>query len=122
MADVIPFEFPDDGWHNLNLVEGAVTIRNRSGMPVSIYRTEVDTVPTDESLAALGINPLEIGGSINEISTEEGEFVYGKAVSGQGAVTVRHRGTIDPSEDITYLAAALDSLTEIGRASCRERV
>ena len=111
MADVIPFEFPDDGWHNLNLVEGAVTIRNRSGMPVSIYRTEVDTVPTDESLAALGINPLEIGGSINEISTEEGEFVYGKAVSGQGAVTVRHRGTIDPSEDITYLAAALDSLT-----------
>jgi hypothetical protein len=98
-------------WIKLEGIDGSFTIRNRSGHPVSIVLSDVDEVPTDAGLAELGINPMEIGGHIFEVSTSEAyPFAFAKAGDSQASITIRPFGSIDPSEDITYLSQLLDAI------------
>lgn len=109
MSEIISFTFPDTGWHDLTLYPAGVTIKNTSGYPISIVITETGVLPDDLDLQSRGIDPLEIGGLINEITVPVNKFVFGKSVLGLGFVTVRPEGTLDPSEDITYLATVLNN-------------
>ena len=110
MPDITNFTFQDTVWHPLNLYPGSVTIKNQGGQPISIVINTTGVTPTDGQLLAQGVNPLEIGGLINEVSTKPNEFIFGKSASGSGSVNVRVAGTLDPSEDITYLATELNQL------------
>lgn len=113
---VVTISLTDANWTKLEGVDGPFTIRNKSGHPISIVRVaSTDAPPTDESLAASGIDPVEIGGSIFEVSTELNQVAFAKAIDGQGELTIRPYGTLDPSEDITYLATLLDVVNNLIR-------
>lgn len=112
MANITTFEFTDNQWHNLKLMPSNVTIKNIGGTPISIFFNTTGIAPTQEELSAAGINPIEIGGLQNEITTKSGQYVFGRAASGAGTVTIRQEGTLDPAEDISYLANILNSLQE----------
>lgn len=112
MSEIITFEFVDTEWHNLKLLPSNVTIKNIGGTPISIFFNMTGVAPTEAELAAAGTNPIEIGGLQNEITTKTGQYVFGRAVSGVGTVTIRQEGTLDPAEDISYLANILNNLQE----------
>ncbi len=112
MSDILSFEFADQDWHNLNLLPGAVTIKNTSGIPISIHFNMTGVVPTVDDINSVGENPVEIGGMINEITTLPGQYVYGRSASAVGTVTVRPAGSLDPAEDISYLANILNNTRE----------
>lgn len=112
MSDITTFEFQDWDWHNLKIFPSNVTIKNIGGTPISIYFNNTGVAPVNDELIAAGINPLEIGGLQNEITTKDGQYVFGRAASGQGTVTIRVAGTLDPSEDISYLANVLNDTRE----------
>lgn len=104
---VTTYEFTDDLWHLLNPEAEHITIRNRGGKPVSIHFTDTPDGLTDDQVLE---DPLEIGGIVNELSTDGNNYAYAKAPLGEGVITFRPYGTIDPSEDITYIAEALNQL------------
>lgn len=112
MADIITFEFADTDWHSLKLFPSAVTVKNIGGTPISIYFNDTGIAPTEAELLAGGIDPVEIGGILNEITTQPDQYVFGRAASGSGNVTVRVAGTLDPSEDISFLANVLNNVQE----------
>lgn len=112
MSNVTTIEFTDTDWKKLSVLAGAVTVQNKGGTPISFVITDVDVLPTDADLSSRGINPSELGGLINEVSTTDAQFIYGKAKSGIGTVEVRPYGTLDPSEDISFLAILLNNVVE----------
>ena len=101
-----------DIWTRLDEEFGTnlITVRNIGGTAVSIYITENTTIITDEYLSELGIDPIEIGGIAYEISNNTGERFWAKAIDTDGKVSIRIKGTLDPSEDITVVSSALNSL------------
>lgn len=102
-----------DVWTRLDSTfteNGLVTVKNIGGTAVSIYKTTETTKITDTYLEDLGINPIEIGGITYEVSNDTGERFWAKAVGAAGKVSVRIKGTLDPSEDITVLSAAINDL------------
>ena len=113
MADIVTYEFTDTDWHLLSADPDALTVKNKSGHTISILIKDTDELPDDNDLLANGINPPEIGGMICEISTQVNEYIFAKSVSGQGLVTIRPFGTLDPSEDITHLADVLGTLQNV---------
>ena len=87
-----------------------VTIRNIGGTSVSAYlNSDSSFEVSDEHFASLGIDPLEIGGLIYEISNIDGEEVWVKANESTGRISVRILGTISPDEDIVKQATLLNS-------------
>ena len=82
-----------------------VTIRNIGGTAVTAYKTyeELTSTTIDTYLKDNGIDPLEIGGMVFEISTDTDEKLWVKALGSDGKLSIRIKGTIDPSEDITVV-------------------
>lgn len=106
----------DSDWHLIDFFpDSLLTIKNNGGTSVSAWETRAtDIVPTDEYLKTNGIDPIELGGVYFEYSTDETDsLIWVKAVSGNGSLSVRIRGTIDPSEDITQVSGALNNLQQI---------
>lgn len=95
----------------LSNVGDLVTIRNIGGTPVSVYIVDnPSTQVTEEYLESLGIDPIEIGGLVFEISNNRGEQIWVKCYEEDGKISVRIKGTMDPSEDITVLATQINAL------------
>ena len=101
-----------DVWTRLDKEFGTnlITVRNIGGTAVSVYITEDTTTITDEYLNGLGIDPIEIGGVAYEISNNTGQRFWAKAVGAAGKISIRIKGTLDPSEDITVVSSALTNL------------
>lgn len=95
----------------LSNIGDLVTIRNIGGTPVSVHIVTDGTQVTEEYLESLGIDPIEIGGLVFEISNNKGEQLWVKCYEEDGKISVRIKGTIDPSEDITVLATQLNALS-----------
>lgn len=91
----------------LDTPDAALTVKNRSNTPVSVYCTSDEdiTVDTLETyLTENGINPPEIGGIFFEVSSSAGEKMFVKAPTGEARIAVRLYGTVDPMADIDSLA------------------
>lgn len=96
----------------LSNIGDLVTIRNIGGTPVSVHIvTDGTTQVTEEYLESLGIDPIEIGGLVFEISNNKNEQLWVKCYDEDGKISIRIKGTIDPSEDITVLATQLNALS-----------
>ena len=82
-----------------------VTIRNIGGTAVTAYKSydDLEQENIDTYLNSNGIDPLEIGGMVFEISTDVDEKLWVKALGANGKLSIRIKGTIDPSEDITVV-------------------
>lgn len=110
------FQFTDTHWHSLKLfgIDKAVTVRSIGGHAVSIVTTtDPDVVVTEAYIAEHGIDPAELGGLAYEISADKDTFIWGQSPTGEGKVSVRIYGTVDPTEDITFVSAALNEITQI---------
>lgn len=108
------YTFTDTNWHNLTDLFGkdvSVTLRNDGGDSISVYTTtDASEIPTDESLATKAANPLEIGGLSYELNVIAPNYIWCKAVEGKGKLLVRILGTVDPSEDISFVSKLLNDL------------
>lgn len=108
------YTFTDSAWHNLTDLFGvdvSITLRNDGGDGISVYTTkDADDVPTDESLALKAIDPLEIGGLSYELNVIAPNYTWCKATEGKGELLVRILGTVDPSEDISFVSKLLNEL------------
>lgn len=108
------YTFTDSNWHNLTSLFGkdtSITLRNDGGDSISVYTTtDADETPTDASLAEKAIDPLEIGGLSYELNVVAPNYTWCKAVEGKGELLVRILGTVDPSEDITFVSKTLNDL------------
>jgi len=103
----------NDTWVLLNPEGNAVTVKNKSGITVSVVlRTTIDPI-TDQTLIDENINPDEIGGFNNEISCKDLQYMFARTFYGEASIDVREFGEVDPSTDITSLANALSNLNAI---------
>ena len=104
-------DLADDSINNiLSDIGDLVTIRNIGGTPVSVHIVTDNVIVTEEYLEELGIDPIEIGGLVYELSNNSGEQLWVKCYEEDGKISIRKRGTIDPSEDITILATQINAL------------
>lgn len=88
-----------------------VTVRNIGGTPVSVHIVNDGTQVTEEYLEELGIDPIEIGGLVFELSNNKGEQIWVKCYEEDGKISIRKKGSVDPSEDITVLATQINALS-----------
>lgn len=115
MADTIKeYLLSDTDWHLVTGIfpdhpDAALTIKNIGGNTVSVFCTTGDVTEdgVEAYLLSKAINPPEIGGVHYEISSELNEKVFIKAGLGSGTVSIRIKGTVDPTTDITELAKML---------------
>ena len=102
---IATYTLTNDIWTNLKIVFGPdvrVTVRNIGGTPVSIYKTDdVNLIVTNNYIAENDIDPIEVGGLIYEVSTDnDTQAIWAKAVTGRAILSVRIFGTVDPNEDL----------------------
>lgn len=108
----VDIDLVQDIWTRVDTTfpDGLVTIRNIGGTSVSAYLNDDSSfIVNDENLNELGIDPLEIGGLVYELSNIDNEEVWVKANESTGRVSVRILGTVSPDEDIVKQATLLNS-------------
>ena len=112
-SNIEDFVLSNSAWTKLTTFPTeSKSIKNVSGYPISYYITKDDSlVVTDEYLSSIKYNPNELGGLNYEVTTKSAEeYIWVKAPKGQGTVTVRIAGTLDPSDDVNAVATGLNNL------------
>lgn len=115
MADTTTIQeliFTDDAWHLVQPFEdktSGLTIKNNGDTTVRVY---VDTEGTltektiEKYLEDNYINPPEIGGILYECSSHTSDLVFVKCPEGNGKISVRIFGTVDPTADVLTIGQA----------------
>lgn len=111
------YQFVDTEWQTANIFDNAkaaLTIKNIGSTPVSVFciNDPLVTVETlDQYLTDHAIDPVEIGGVTYEVSSAFGEQMFIKSLAGDGKVSIRIYGTVDPTADVTELSKVITQLS-----------